>query len=139
MTKQSPPSSPFYKTSDSGSPIAPQVTVVIQQGTAEYPASVPQRSLAERQAEAKYKAEVYQQASIGIFGALIGFFIGVTFSFIGWIALFFIYRDYYDSGDMNNAKGVIVGAVASVVLSVLTVLLILGGGLALFGSLFSYF
>lgn len=117
--------------------VSPQVTVVLQQGGATYPAPTPHLSLAERQAEAKYKADAYQQASIGMFGALIGFFIGLTFSFIGYIALFFIYRDYYDSGDMNNAKGVMVGAVASVVLSVMTVLLILCGGLALLGSLFS--
>ena len=121
----------------SANQVSPQVTVVLQQGGSSYPIPAPQLSLAERQAEAKYKADAYQQASVGMFGALIGFFIGLTFSFIGWIALFFIYRDYYDSGDMNNAKGVMAGAVASVVLSVLTVMLLLGGGLALLGSLFS--
>ena len=131
---------PTTQSPTSASPIAhqtsPQVTVVLQQGSPSYP-TAPIPSLAERQADAKYKADAYQQASVGLFGVVIGFIIGLTFSLLGWIILFFIHRSYYDSGDMNNAKGVMVGAVASVVLSVLTVLLILGGGLALIGSLFS--
>ncbi|MDO5297112.1 MAG: hypothetical protein Q4F00_10890 [bacterium] len=121
----------------------PHVTVILQQSPLvpavpaplfNAPAPAPALSIEEQQAEAKFKADAYQQAKGSTFGILLGFGFGMTFNLLGWIILAVVHQQYYKLGDMENAKGVAQGSIASVILLVIVPLIIFLIAFVIFGG-----
>lgn len=81
------------------------------------------QNIEERRAEVQYNSEVYQQVRPTLFGIVLGFCIGIFGNLLGWIALAIIYQYYSKQNDMENAKGIAYGAIASVAAYVIPIVL----------------